>query len=77
MEVPTLGGESAAAASPVHSHSNLGSEPYLHPKQQFAAKLDPNLLSEGRDQTHILMDTSQVVNLLSHNGNPWRYLIEF
>ena len=28
-----------------------------------------NPLSEARDQTHILMDTSQVSNLLSHNGN--------
>ena len=28
-----------------------------------------NPLSEARHQTHILMDTSWVVNLLSHNGN--------
>ena len=28
-----------------------------------------NPLSEARDQTCILMDTSQVLNLLSHNGN--------
>ena len=28
-----------------------------------------NLLSEARDGTHILMDTSQVNNLLSHNRN--------
>ena len=28
-----------------------------------------NLLIEGKDQTHILMDTSQVLNSLSHNGN--------
>ena len=28
-----------------------------------------NLLSEARDQTRILMDTSQVLNLLSHNRN--------
>ena len=28
-----------------------------------------NPLSEARDQTHILMDTSQVLNLLSHSGN--------
>ena len=26
-------------------------------------------LSETRDETHILMDTSWVLNLLSHNGN--------
>ena len=28
-----------------------------------------NPLSTARDQTHILMDTSQVLNPLSHNGN--------
>ena len=28
-----------------------------------------NPLSETRDQTHILMDTSRILNLLSHNGN--------
>ena len=28
-----------------------------------------NPLSETRDQTHILMDTSLVLNLLNHNGN--------
>ena len=28
-----------------------------------------NPLSEARDQAHILMDTTQVLNLLSHNGN--------
>ena len=28
-----------------------------------------NALSEARDQTHILMDTSQVLNLLRHSGN--------
>ena len=28
-----------------------------------------NPLSKARDQTHILMDTSQILNLLSHNGN--------
>ena len=28
-----------------------------------------NPVSNARDQTHILMDTTQVHNLLSHNGN--------
>ena len=28
-----------------------------------------NPLSKARDHTHILMDTSQALNLLSHNGN--------
>ena len=31
--------------------------------------LDP--LIKARDQSHILMDTSQVSNLLSHNGNAY------
>ena len=30
-----------------------------------------NPLSEASDGTHILMDTSWVLNLLSHNGNSW------
>ena len=29
-----------------------------------------NPLSEAGDPTHILMDTSRVLKLLSHNGNP-------
>ena len=28
-----------------------------------------NPLSEARDRTYILMDTSQILNLLSHNEN--------
>ena len=28
-----------------------------------------NSLSEARDRTHVLIDTSQVLNPLSHNGN--------
>ena len=30
-----------------------------------------NSLSEARDQTLIFMDTSWVLNPLSHHGNPW------
>ena len=29
-----------------------------------------NTLSKARDWTHVLMDTSLVLNLLNHNGNP-------
>ena len=48
----------AAAAGLCHSHGNARSKPHLWPT-----------LSEARDWTHILMDTSQVLNLMSHNGN--------
>ena len=36
-----------------------------------------NPLREARDQTRILMDTSQVLNLLSHNGNFLSSLFEW
>ena len=34
-----------------------------------------NPLSEARDWTCTLMDTSQVLNLLSHSGNSKRYIL--
>ena len=34
-----------------------------------------NPLSEARDLTHILMDTSRVLNPLSHNGNSFKYFL--
>ena len=37
------------------------------PQQMF------NPLSEARDQTCVLMDTSQVLNPLSHNGNSLKW----
>ena len=43
-----------------HSHSNAGSEPWLQPTPQFTASWILNPLSEDRDQTHILMDSSRV-----------------
>ena len=57
----------AAAASPHHSRSNARSKPCLRPTPQLTATVGP--LSEARDQTCILMDTSWVLNPLSHNGN--------
>ena len=33
-----------------------------------------NPLSEARDRTHILMDTSEILTLLSHNGNSYKCL---
>ena len=35
----------------------------------------PNPLSEARGQTHILMDTSQFLNLLRHTRNSSKYLL--
>ena len=59
----------AAAVGRRDSHSNTGSEHHL----QLPCSLWPcqilNLLSEARDRTCILMDTSWVLNPLSHNRN--------
>ena len=53
-------GQIRAAAAGLHrSHSHTRSEPCLRPTPQLRA----------RDGTHILMDSSQVRNPLSHNGN--------
>ena len=70
MELPSLGDEmelqllayATATATPDLScifdlHRSLWQHWILNP------------LIKARDQTHILMDTSQVLNLLSHNGN--------
>ena len=44
-----------------HSHSNAGSF---------------NPLSKSRNRTCVLMDTSQVLNPQSHNGNSIEYIIK-
>ena len=58
----------AVASGPHHSHSNARSKCdfYLHSSRQCWIFNPPN---EVRAQTSILMDTSQILNLLSHNGN--------
>ena len=43
----------------------------LHHSSQQRQILNP--LSKARDQTCILIDTAQVLNLLSHNGNSLFY----
>ena len=57
----------AVAAGLSHSHSNTGSQLHLRPRPQFAARLDLNPLSKARDQTCTFVDTSWVLNPLSHN----------
>ena len=60
----------ATASGLCHSHGNARWELCLWPMLQLAAVPDHlHTLSEARDGTHILMDTSWVHNLLSHNGN--------
>ena len=65
MEVPWLGVELELQLLAYTSQA-ARSEPSLQPTPQLQI-LNP--LSEARDWTHILMDTSWVHNLLSHNGN--------
>ena len=50
----------AMAASLRHRRSNTGSKLPLWPTPQLTAVLDPGPLSEARDQTRILMDTSRI-----------------
>ena len=61
------GRNGAAAASLGHSHSNARSEPCLlfHDSSWQRWMLNP--LSEARDQTCSLTDTSRVCNLQSHS----------
>ena len=73
MEVPRLGVKSelqlltsaTATAKPVPSHIFD-----LYHSSRQPQILNP--LSEPRDRSHILMDTSQVLNPLSHNRNSWK-----
>ena len=59
----------AAAASLHHSHGNMGSEPHLRPTSQLMATWILSPLRKIRDGTHILMDTSRILNLPKHNRN--------
>ena len=55
MEDPELGGQIRAAAANIHySHGNTRSKGHLQLTLQLAA------MSGARDQTRVLMDTSQV-----------------
>ena len=60
----------ATAASLHHSHGNTRSEPHLdlhHSSQQHRI---PDPLSKARDQTSILMDTSQIRCCCATRGTP-------
>ena len=59
----------AVAAGLHHSHSHVGSWPHLQLHHSSPQRQILNPLSEAGVQTHILMDTSQVCYLLSHDGN--------
>ena len=68
MEVPSLGVQlELQLPANATATQNLSHTCNLHHSPQQPQILNP--LSKGRDQTCILMDTSQVHNLLSHNGN--------
>ena len=63
----------AAAAGLHHSHSNARSGPHLWFMPEQRQILNPP--SEARDRTCILMDTSLVLNLLSHSGNAFLFFL--
>ncbi|XP_047611800.1 arachidonate 5-lipoxygenase-activating protein isoform X3 [Phacochoerus africanus] len=54
----------AACGSYAGLHHSLGND-----KSELWPRRILSQLSEARDRSHILMDTSRVLNLLSHNGN--------
>ena len=68
----------AVAASLHHSPSNAGSKLDLQPTPQLSWQWRIlNLLSEVKDRTHILMDTSQVLNCWATMGPPASFRILF
>ena len=68
MEVPSLG---VGSELQLPAYTTATATPDLSHICDLCCSLRTilNPLSEARDGTHILMDTSQVLNLLSHNGN--------
>ena len=60
----------AAAASLHHSHSNIRFEPLLQSHHSSCQRWILKPLSEARDQTHILMDTSWVYFHWATVGTP-------
>ena len=74
MEVPGLGVKSKLQ---VQAYATAMATPDLNSICKLCQSLQQhwilNPLSEARDQTRILMDTSRVLNTLSHSGNAWKY----
>ena len=72
MDVPRLGIKSELQL-PVYTTVTATPDPSgicnLHHSSRQSSRLTLNPQSEVRDQTHVLMDTSRIHNLLSHNGN--------
>ena len=68
MEVPSLGVKSELQV-PAYTTTTVKPDPscILHHSLEQCQML--NSLSKARDQTHILMDISQILILLSHNGH--------
>ena len=66
----------AAAAGLCHSCNNIGSKLHLQPTPQLLAMPDPQLREWGQDQTCILLNTSWILNLLSHNKNSQHSLFQ-
>ena len=59
------------ASAAVHRH--VGSGPHLWPIPQLTTMLDPQpTLSEARDRTHVLMDTSRVHFCWTTTEIPWK-----
>ena len=69
MEIPRPGVKSEPQL-PVYTTATATPDPShvydIHHSSQQLQILNP--LNESRDQTHILIDTSWVLNLLSHSG---------
>ena len=56
---PGQGSNQSCSSNLHHSHSNARSEPHQQPTPQLKQHWIHNPLCEARDQTHVLMDTSQ------------------
>ena len=65
-----------AAVSRSHSHSNAGSKLHLQPTLQLTATRTLNPLSQARNQTHVLMDTSRVPYCWDTTGSPIYYCLK-